>query len=494
MAIEKRGFTYRIPSFGGGLNTKDAPFLIRDDQASFLRNVEMSSAVADFGAIRKRKGTAKLNATSDTLVTDGAGGVYSIYRAYFADGTDDILATASTKTYLWDGTAFNALGTGYTASQRWGFTTFKNLAVYGNAADATKKFNGTAEASLGGSPPNAKYFAVYKDRVCAAGNATFPNRLYICALRNVEDWTTVGDATTIDIEADDGDVITGVVTQQDRLIIFKNYSTHALYWSNPQSFQREKILNSVGCISHWSAVNADGLVIFLHGAGATNRGVYALSRNEVKLLSPDITPTIEESTSAQLADSCACAYKDCYWLFLRNGATSNNIALVLNLHTAQWGYNTGITARSCFTDNRSSTERFLIGNTTSGRVYKVDTGTDDDGAAINMQWRSKHFFFGRPEYRKSVETVEMLAKLQTSTSTLTVNFYNNGNSTAANRAWVVPASASTVTFNVKSFSPSTSQGNCNAFALDLTANTTTDMTVYAVAMHGHYEELGTDGD
>lgn len=496
---EKRGFTYRIPSFGGGMNTKDAPFLIREDQASFSRNVEMSGAVADFGAIRKRKGIAKFNANSsasDVLVADGSAGVFSVYRAYFADGTDKVIATASTKTYVWNGTDFvnTNMGTGYTAGQRFSFVTFKNVAIYGNATQETKQFNGTAESQLAALAPNAKYFAVYKDRVWAAGNNTSPNRLYASALRSATDWSTAGDHTTIDIEADDGDVITGIIAQQDRLIIFKNYSTHALYWSNPQSFQREKILNSIGCISHWSAANIDGMIVFLHGAGATNRGVYGLSRNEVKLLSAEITPTIEESTSTQLADACAAGYKDMYWLALRNASTTNNIILVLNLQTAQWGYYTGITVRSMFADNRSSTERFLAGNTTSGRVYKLDTGTDDDGAAINMNWRSKHFFFGRPEYRKSIESVELLAKLQTSTSTLTVNFYNNGDDTDADRPWVVPAVGSTVTFAVKSFAPTTAQGNTNAFALDLVSNSTTDMTVYAAAIHGHYEELGADGD
>lgn len=480
-------FTFRLPNFAGGLNAKDATILIGDNQASDLRNVDFDGA--ESGALKKRNGSAYLN--SPALV--GSSGIKSIYRAWFSDANSIIIVSSDTRTLRYVGPGFTALGAAYTANQRFGFTMFNGFAIYGNATETTKKLSSAGvESALGGSPPNAKYFASWQRRVWASGNIAFPSRLFFSALDNEADWTTSGDAGNIDIDKEDGDYITGILPQGNRLLIFKNFKTYALYWTSPQSNRVELILHDIGTISGPSAVDVDGVALFLHGGGSKTRGVYALSMNSVKLMSDFISPILEQSSATDLQNACAGRYKDSYWLAVNNGGgATNNVIYTLNLKLAAWSYYTGIPAASMYSDTRLGTDRLLLGHATLGNIILPDTGTSDPGpTAINFYWRSKHFSFGVPELRKSVHRVHLMGNNQA--GTVTVDSFINGLDTTWNQA--ITFSGGADVYNFVTLDVDDTRSNANTFALQIAANTTSAVTVYTGSIEGSMEEIGRDGD
>lgn len=479
-------FEYRLTDFSGGLNTNASPYLIGDNQASYIRNVDFDGA--DVGALKKRAGWTKLNSSALGSST----GIYSIYRAWFADATSIIMVSSHTITARWDGANWQNLTTGLTNNQRFGYTMFNSLAISGNAAESTKKMTSTGtESALGGSPPNAKYFATWLGRVWAAGNATFPNRLYWSAVNNEADWTTSGDAGNIDIDKDSGDNITGIMVSGNRLLIFKNSSIHQFSFTSPQSNRVDPITTKVGTISGWSCVDVDGVIVFLHGAGGWRKGVYALDQNNgLKLLSKDITPTFEGITATAFQTSCAAFYKNSYWLSIDGSASgANDTILTLNLQTGAWSYYTGIPAASLYADTRLGTVRLFAGNASAGTVMQPDNGTDDNGSAINFAWRSKHFSFGKPENRKTIQDLHFMGKTQT--CTITANCYINSTDAAWNTTLQFGGNANAI--NIKTIHPTDAAQNGNTWALDLAANNTYSVTIYSVGMKGLMEDATENG-
>ena len=479
-------FQFRLSDFSGGLNTRKSIYLIEDNQASYIRNVDFDGA--DIGTLKKRAGYTKLNSSAYS----GSGGIFSIYRAWFSDATSVIVISSHTKTAFWTGSAWTDMTTGLTSEQRFGYTMFNDLMISGNATETTKKMNSVGtESALGGSPPNAKYFATWQNRVWATGNATFPNRLYFCALNNEADWTTAGDAGSVDVDKNSGDNITGIMPQGNRLLIFKNAAIYELTWSSPQNYRIDPVTKMVGCIAGRTVVDVDGIIMFLHGGGAWDRGVYALDRNNgLRLLSENITPTLVESAATSLQTACAAFYKNSYWLCADNGGSGdNNVIYTLNLRTGAWSYYTGIAANSIYADTRLGTVRLLAGHATAGTVMQPDNGTDDDTASINFVWRSKHFAFGVPEARKVVQDIHFMGKTQT--ATITVESYING--TAASWSQSLQFGGGANAINFKTLHPSPTTQNANTYALDFTANNTGSVQIYSIGMKGLVEDVLEDG-
>jgi hypothetical protein len=485
-------FQYRITDFSGGLNTQQSPYLINDNQAAYCRNVDFDGT--DAGALKKRAGTTKL--TSTAVTGTSVVGVNSVYRAWYSDATSIIIAAAGAQTYTYSaGSGFGAVSTGYTANKPFGFCMYNSLAIYGNAYEATKKMTSTAsEASLGGSPPNGNLFASWKNRVWISGNTSYPNRLYFSALNNEADWTTSGDAGNIDIVKDDGDYITAIMPQGNRMLIFKQNSIYALSWSSPQSSSVDLAASGIGCIAPYSVTSVDGRVIFLFGGAGRSAGVYAIDQNNGLIhLSEPITPTIEESTLVQMQTAAGARYKHSYWLAIRNPSVStyayNNCVYVCNLNTGAWSQYTGVNVNHFYSDTRLGTNRLLGAGSDAAFVYIPDNGTDDNGSAIDFAWRSKSFAFSMPERRKCLEEVHVMAKTQT--ATVTINCYVNGSDSSWNQGLQFGGGSNAIAF--KSLGVTDTASNGNVWALEFKANNTGSVTIHAASLYGVMEELGENG-
>jgi hypothetical protein len=88
-----------------------------------------------------------------------------------------------------------------------------------------------------------------------AGNYAFPSRLYYSENVDPEQWTSSG-AGTIDIDPNDGDMITGLASHKDSLFVFKGPnkgSIHRIQGSSPtggDAFSRTTFVNGLGACWH----------------------------------------------------------------------------------------------------------------------------------------------------------------------------------------------------------------------------------------------------
>lgn len=211
------------------------------------------------GGPRKIGGTAKINSAvvaSGATVTgvydywrQGTGGTPTRRRILHA-GT---VCLADTN----DGTYSNTISSGLESGAVPSYCTFDDLLIIASdsTVDVPRSWDQTTAQDLAGSPPNFSFCVSHKNRAWAAGVAGNPSRLYYSANTDPEDWVGSGSGS-IDIDPNDGDIITGIASHKDELWVFKGPnkgSIHRITGSSPtgsDGFARKNYVMGIGACWH----------------------------------------------------------------------------------------------------------------------------------------------------------------------------------------------------------------------------------------------------
>lgn len=220
--------TYSL-SLDGGYNTEAgplAPSRIENDltvHVPWLIEAQNIIYTAD-GWFRKMPGAANVN-SSATGASDAVTGIFDYWRSTASgDPVQRIVVQAGTQMYSYTlGDAnLTSIATGREASTMPAFEVMNDVLVIADTSttDVPASWNQTTYADLGGSPPNFSFHVQHKDRMWAAGVTTNKSRLYYSASGVYDDWTGSGSGS-IDITPDDGDVLTGLRSHNNELVIWK---------------------------------------------------------------------------------------------------------------------------------------------------------------------------------------------------------------------------------------------------------------------------------
>jgi len=203
------------------------------------------------GSVHKMPGTNRLNSVAldgpvrglvDFFI-QGTGGSPSQHRIVHHDtkiAKDDA-----------DGT-FVDIFTGLDATSIPNYCIFDDLAIINSNKEVPKSWDGTTAQNLAGTPPNFSFCAVHKNRAWAAGDNANPSKLYFSALLDPEDWIGAGSGD-IQIDPNDGDKITAIVSFSDDMWVFKGPnkgSIHRITGSAPtgdDGFARRPFAQRIGC-------------------------------------------------------------------------------------------------------------------------------------------------------------------------------------------------------------------------------------------------------
>ncbi len=144
------------------------------------------------------------------------------------------------------------------------------------------KFNSTAVREFGSeemcSNRPVRYLAMYKNRLFAAGDSEFPNRLYWSKLpgdgRTIEDWSAGDSSVNVEgghtqIGMFDSDPIVAITALSSQLLIFKKNSLYRLYGDKPSNFTVEEIESVIEYTPHTSIVHYGDVAYFM-----TKNGMY----------------------------------------------------------------------------------------------------------------------------------------------------------------------------------------------------------------------------
>lgn len=372
--------TIRLQDWRGGLNRSLSDFEIADNELWTAQNCLVGSA-----AIEKRPGFIEVN---ETALAGGAD-ILSAYEYYDGSSTHMLINVGE---YIYDidltDGSVDEIVTGLDGSVV-SYATYGSVVYMSNGADNVWSWDGANGSTELAALPKARYLIEHRDKL-----------FYIQALG--EDVNTVffsqaaapeaidGDAEFI-VHTTDGDSLTGVASLFGYLMLFKNLSTHRLQGvRKAQLILSDSLVNSnprIGSRSHKAIVNVPGGLMFL-----SDDGIQFTNTAEMLKVSHKVDHWI--GTIAQdYIDTC-CAFFDGinYRFSYPTGTnTTPNETLCFNLLNKAWtlftyGMNQYVRTRSGVV--------YAAGN--DGMFYQMDTGTSDNGSAIEMRAVTKVFDFGAP--------------------------------------------------------------------------------------------------
>jgi len=386
---------FTISNFSG-LNTNAGTTSIVDVKNGRVQAQDLLNVVFTKD-LEKRGGYTAVNTTE----ISGSSGIYGLFPYYYNNGANRKLLYISHTTCgeLNTGTGnVSVIKTGLTSNQRTRAITFHDLFIYVNGVDNPQKIDDATPNDLGGSPPVCKFIELHKNYVFLAGNSTYPSRLYFSNLDDPETWT---GTDFIDINPDDGTVITGLKKTLDSLIISKENNIYILYGDTPtyteglELWRIKEGSTDIGFVNQGSMSRYGKVIIGLTrnsgihmfgGNVTTDETVYSLTSY---LMSKDITPTIDGLNEARFnqAESIIWDYK--YILSVPNGSsTTNNLCLVYDFIVSGWTL--WDIPSNCWCKFRSSGVDYLyFGDPENGFIYRYTPTTySDNGSAINAYYKT----------------------------------------------------------------------------------------------------------
>lgn len=414
--------------FDGGWSTDFGPSSDVVAQGNIVRLpflLEAQNVIYELdGGPHKAPGTAKLN----SVVMEAGADVTGLYD-YWISGTGG----ASTQHRIChvgttikeddaDGTFVN-LFTGLESGKVPSYSTLNDIVIIASdsTVDVPKSWDGTTAQNLAGSPPNFAFSIVHKNRVWAAGDVANPSRLYYSAFVNPEDWTGLGSGT-IDINPNDGDRITGLVTHKGDLWVFKGPykgSIHRILGSAPTGtdpFAKRPFKQGIGCVGHSTIFGWRDDIGFMWSDG----NIYSLAATaaygdfkQASLSLPINRYLREHLTFNALNKVCAVDWPDLGIVLFSvpiDASTVPNQILMMDyrfdpVRWAEWpAFSTTCISLALVVDSASSNRRIVMAGGTDGfvRKYGQATRSIDGSASISFKVESPALSYGIPILEKTI--------------------------------------------------------------------------------------------
>lgn len=352
----------QCPSFTGGMVSFAKANSLTQLQSAYLQNCYIHIT----GQLRKRRGTRNLE---DGFVSTTGKRIQKLHRfktptlnklLAFADGKAYEFNEATNMWVQYFDAAITNIDEAISVAQL-----SDNLWWTDIAANAIRRWNGTAVSSVAGSP-DASLLISFTNRLIASGIAAVPHQVSFSDILDGAIWN-INSVLQI---GSDGDPIVAIYGwQKSFVLIFKELSTHIID-AQPQltvaQMPVDVIHKKVGCIAPRSVAQVGQDVFFLSRQGVmTVQKQIATDNNVIPVpLSQEVQDVILSMNWDHAHKSCAEFYNSHYILAIPvEPSTEPNVALVYCDLTKTWaGVWIGITATDFIEQPYSGRTRLVMGN------------------------------------------------------------------------------------------------------------------------------------
>ena len=338
---------FHIHDLSGGMDATTDPALLNETQMAKIINGDLGRVV---GAVSKRMGY-KLEGEAVAPATD----ILGLGNLAKPDGTHKVVAVCGSDCYVYDNVngKWDAQNQSLTGNLKAEFRTYLDYLFMVNYSNDTRVYDGSSWSTTvnlsaaSGSPsgaPRAKFIEVYQNKVYLANvviqpNA-YPSRVYLSSLPNSSyeiDWdTTEYTGDYFEVDTNDNDMIRGLGTNSNRLLIFKEYSLHT--WDN---YSRSKVQGAPGTTSHRSIVNIDDWTYYFN-----RDGVFRWNGGTVQYISEPVKHYVRGISAATGYGVCAGEKNKHYLLYLgevrneKEGIEERRVLLDFDTTKGVWSINT----------------------------------------------------------------------------------------------------------------------------------------------------------
>lgn len=412
-----RTFDVSIYDTRGGLNLRASDRAVKRNEARAAQNCEISYD----SSILKANGYERF----DDQTTNPAGDIDFLFLYHKDNGTEQIIATDSTKMYTVSTSGvFTSRITGLTNSTYGAWClTFNNYLLLMNGVDTIKTWDGSAAGTLTGFPgdlPVSTAYpslgAVWKNRLWLTGDPGAPYRVYVSAAGDHNDFTTANGAFAVDVNVSDGEIITGISPFFDSLVVYKTNSIHSVVGdSAPGSgganeFVIKPISNGVSSVAP-RAVLTVGNDQFYFGKDhiSSLKTTNAYGDILTSVVSDKIQPIIETLNVDAMRKAFIVHYRlknQVWFCFPTGGSSTNNAVYIFDYRTGAWMKRQGFSP-SCgmIYDNKP-----LLGTYSGAGLQLHDFGGTYEGNPIQAYWTTGWEGFSNYLKTKRIRNADVTVK------------------------------------------------------------------------------------
>lgn len=422
--------------YTNGMNLKTSKFLTKVGDLIMARNV-IGKII---GALKMRNGCTK---TGDTLQADK--NILGLFGFEQEDGTDKHLAVVndsgdanSTLKYNNSGTWTSIGGaTSFPANAQVNFVSFiDNCYIFGadssNSYLTTGSLDGTTYTQESGFP-KARYGIDFFDKLyladCEVGGVRYPSRIYYSSIPAYSGGWDISFTTETDylqVQTGDGDQLMGLAKSFSRLLCFKKYSLHSWDLANLTPVE------DIGTTHSDSITNLGNYVFFLHYS-AKAKAWYMWNGSKAVDISLKIAPIIEGMDSSTKV--CAGSKDGHVYMFIGDITLDSDIANYLGIDASY----TNVLLDYSFYDNAfyihtlpfavkkiAPYNNELYFGDENGNVYQWDSGTTDNGTAIEAEIMTHNFYGNKSEYNQRKQWNENVIDMYKPNTATVSYFIDNG--------------------------------------------------------------------
>jgi hypothetical protein len=279
--------------------------------------------------------------------------------------------------------------------------------------------------------PAIKYQTAWQDFLVMAGDTTYPSRVWFSEQNAPNVWGTFGQiyGNFLEIDDGDGDVITGLFQWNGSLYVAKQHSLHIVeFTGNAQApFQRRRLPGDIGALSGFSFKDVGNYFVFL-----SERGIAGCVGSLVQL-APGMDNILDlfDPNDADRFNLSACAFSTAghnrvlgqVWFGVSSiNSTTRDKVLIFDYTNKCFWLDDGISG-NYFTEVGDANGFFSAwSGDYSGHIFKHDSGTTDNGAAIDWYFSTPDMGMKDPYSWKHFDKLMVAGDKQT-TGTLYIDVY-----------------------------------------------------------------------
>ncbi len=431
--------TFPYQGFGGGLNLRDGPDVVKEDQALNGLNVLFTTR----GSVAQRSGYAKLTAAEGTNRYDSGSAFYK------ADGTKHAVVGAGNRLEALSAAGAVIASTGAPTAnphffQRFGGPTAEHIYI-ANGTDALRRWTGAVfeTPTFTGTTPSGRYLglSVTDNRLVNArfSGATAGNNPSTVRFSGEGDPTNWTNTHYVDLTPGDGEEIKGVASWRDLVVVFKETKFFVFYGNSTDDdgdpeFNYRPVDSRVGLASPRAIAVAEQGIYFLD-----RTGLYFTTGSQPAQVSELVEPIFRGGSSVyytggelndgSIAESSMVYHDNRLWFSFPGGASAvNNRQLIFDPNEKWWSL-ADLPAGPMWLFRPGNVDELVFGyssgNKHLGRYVDGQYTADDmdqsgaGGVAIVARWQGGWF-----NYQNAVVKTIRESKIA-GTGLVTVSFYRD---------------------------------------------------------------------